>query len=75
MGTCTYSHIRGHEKGEYEMKCSRCLVENDRDIKMVNMGKESTTLTADIAHRDVGDKINGNMGKWRQKDLVQGSVN
>lgn len=75
METCRCSHIRGHEKGEYEMKCSRCLVKNDRDIKMVKMGKESTTLTADLAHRDVGDKINGDMGNWRQEDLVQGSVN
>lgn len=57
------------------MKCSRCLVKNDRDIKMVKMGKESTTLTADLAQRDVGDKINGDMGNWRQEDLVQGSVN
>ena len=42
---------------------------------MVKTGKEFTTLTADIAHRDVGDKINGEMGKWRQEDLVQGSIN
>lgn len=65
MEICRCSYIRGYEKGEYEMKCLRCLVKNDRDIKMVKMGKEFIILIVDLVYRDVGDKINGDMGNWR----------